>query len=156
MPRRGQAPKRKIEPDPRYGNETLARFINKMMVDGKKSLAQRIVYDALDSAAERLNVGPEEVFEQALRNVTPLMEVRPRRVGGSTYQVPMEIRADRRRSLGLRWLVTATRNRSGRSTTEKLANELMDAFNNSGAAVRRKEEVHRMAEANKAYSHFRW
>ena len=106
--------------------------------------------------AERLGVGPEEVFEQALRNVTPLMEVRPRRVGGSTYQVPMEIRADRRRSLGLRWLVQATRSRSGRSTIDKLTNELMDAYNNTGAAVRRKEEVHRMAEANKAYSHFRW
>lgn len=156
MPRRGQASKRDIAPDPRFGNEVLARFINKMMVDGKKSLAQNIVYTAMDQAAERLGVGPEEVFEQALRNVTPLMEVRPRRVGGSTYQVPMEIRADRRRSLGLRWMVQATRNRSGRSAIDKLTNELMDAYNNTGAAVRRKEEVHRMAEANKAYSHFRW
>ncbi len=156
MARRGRAPKREVAPDPKYGSELMARFINKVMVDGKKSLAQSLVYEALDVASERLGEPPLEVFEQAVRNVTPLMEVRPRRVGGSTYQVPMEIRADRRRSLGLRWMAQAARNRHGRSMVDKLANELMDAYNNTGGAVKKKEDVHRMAEANKAYSHFRW
>ncbi len=156
MSRRGRAQKREVAPDPKFGSELAARFINKLMIDGKKSKAQGIFYDALELAADRLGVTALEVFEQAVRNATPLMEVRPRRVGGSTYQVPMEIRADRRRSLALRWLTQAARNRHGRSLADKLSGEMMDAYNNTGSAVRRKEDVHRMAEANKAYSHFRW
>jgi small subunit ribosomal protein S7 len=156
MSRRGRAPRREVAPDPRFGSELAGRFINKMMVRGKKSLAQKIFYDALDIAESRLGEPSLQIFEQAVRNATPLMEVRPRRVGGSTYQVPMEIRAERRQSLALRWMVQAVRNRPGRSTAEKLAGELMDAYNNTGAAVRKKEDTHRMAEANKAYSHFRW
>ncbi len=156
MPRRGQAPKRTVEPDPKFGSQQASRFINKLMLQGKKSTAQRIFYGALDTASNRLGQTPLEVFEQALRNVMPLMEVRPRRVGGSTYQVPMEIRADRRQSLAFRWLIAAARGRHGRSMAEKLSNEFMDAFNNTGSAVKKKEDVHRMAEANKAYSHFRW
>ncbi len=156
MPRRGRAPRRPVQPDPKYNSELVARLINKVMIGGKKSLAQRLVYQAFDLASERLNKPPLEVFEQAVKNVTPLLEVRPRRVGGSTYQVPMEVRPERRVSLALRWLVQAARARNGRSFAEKLAAELVDAHNNTGAAVRKKEEVHRMAEANKAYSHFRW
>jgi small subunit ribosomal protein S7 len=156
MSRRGRAPQREVAPDPLFGSELAGRFINKLMVQGKKSLAQKIFYDALNIAESRLGEPPLQIFEQAVRNVTPLMEVRPRRVGGSTYQVPMEIRAERRQSLALRWMVQAVRNRPGRSTAEKLAGELMDAYNNTGAAVRKKEDTHRMAEANKAYSHFRW
>lgn len=156
MSRRGQATVRKVIPDPKYGSETMARFINKVMTRGKKSIAQSIVYGAIDVAAERLNQSGIQVFEQALRNITPLMEVRPRRVGGSTYQVPMEIRSDRRTSLALRWLTASFRNRNGRSSVDKLAAELMDAYNNTGSAVKKKEDTHRMADANKAYSHFRW
>jgi small subunit ribosomal protein S7 len=156
MSRRGQATVRKVIPDPKYGSETMARFINKVMTRGKKSIAQSIVYGAIDVAAERLNQPGIQVFEQALRNITPLMEVRPRRVGGSTYQVPMEIRSDRRTSLALRWLTASFRNRNGRSSVDKLAAELMDAYNNTGSAVKKKEDTHRMADANKAYSHFRW
>jgi small subunit ribosomal protein S7 len=156
MSRRGQATLREVSPDPKYGSETVARFINKVMVMGKKSTAQGIVYGAMDICEQRLGQPGIQVFEQALRNITPMMEVRPRRVGGSTYQVPMEIRSDRRLSLALRWLTTAFRNRNGRSATDKLAAELMDAFNNTGSAVKKKEDTHRMAEANKAYSHFRW
>jgi small subunit ribosomal protein S7 len=126
------------------------------MIGGKKSTAQGIFYDALEAAEQRLNQPALAIFEQAVRNITPLMEVRPRRVGGSTYQVPMEIRGERRQSLALRWLVTAARARNGRSMSEKLMNELLDAYNNTGNAVKRKEDTHRMAEANKAYSHFRW
>lgn len=156
MSRRGQATRREVAPDPVYGSELAARFINKLMLDGKKSTAQGIFYDALTIAEQRLSQPGIAIFDQAVRNITPLMEVRPRRVGGSTYQVPMEIRAERRQSLALRWLVTATRNRSGRTMADKLAAELMDAFNNTGSAVKKKEDTHRMAEANKAYSHFRW
>jgi small subunit ribosomal protein S7 len=126
------------------------------MVGGKKSIAQSIFYGALEAAEQRIGQPQIAIFEQAVRNITPLMEVRPRRVGGSTYQVPMEIRGERRQSLALRWLVNATRARQGRSMSEKLANELMDAYNNTGNAVKKKEDTHRMAEANKAYSHFRW
>ncbi len=156
MSRRSRAPRREVAPDPRFGSEIAGRFINKLMVRGKKSLAQGIFYDALGIAEDRLGEPALKVFEQAVRNITPLMEVKPRRVGGSTYQVPMEIRAERRQSLALRWLVQATRNRNGRSLAEKLSGELMDAYNNTGAAVKKKEDTHRMAEANKAYSHFRW
>jgi small subunit ribosomal protein S7 len=126
------------------------------MIGGKKSIAQSIFYGALEAAEQRIGQPQIAIFEQAVRNITPLMEVRPRRVGGSTYQVPMEIRGERRQSLALRWLVNATRARQGRSMSEKLANELMDAYNNTGNAVKKKEDTHRMAEANKAYSHFRW
>lgn len=156
MSRRGQATKREVAPDPMYGSELAARFINKLMLSGKKSTAQGIFYDALGIAEQRLSQPGIAIFDQAVRNITPLMEVRPRRVGGSTYQVPMEIRAERRQSLALRWLVSAARNRSGRTMADKLAAELMDAFNNTGSAVKKKEDTHRMAEANKAYSHFRW
>lgn len=156
MSRRAQATQREVAPDPKYGSETVARFINKVMVMGKKSTAQGIVYGAIDLCEQRLNQPGIQIFEQAMRNITPMMEVRPRRVGGSTYQVPMEIRADRRLSLALRWLTAAFRNRNGRSSLEKLASELMDAYNNTGSAVKKKEDTHRMAEANKAYSHFRW
>ena len=156
MSRRGRAPRRPVTPDPKYGSELAGRFINKLMLHGKKSKAQRLFYDALDIAEKRLGQPGLEVFEQAVRNVTPLMEVRPRRVGGSTYQVPMEVRSTRRQSLALRWLTGAARSRNGRSMAQKLANELMDAYNNTGSAVKKKEDTHRMAEANKAYSHFRW
>lgn len=156
MSRRGRAPKRPVVPDPKYGSELAGRFINKLMIKGKKSVAQRLFYDALDIAEKRIGQPGISVFEQAVRNVTPIMEVRPRRVGGSTYQVPMEIRTSRRQSLALRWLVRSSRARNGRSMAMKLANELMDAYNNTGSAVKRKEDTHRMAEANKAYSHFRW
>ncbi len=156
MARRARAQRREVEPDPRYGSELAGRFINKLMVDGKKSTAQSIFYDALAAAEQRIGQPQLAIFEQAVRNITPLMEVRPRRVGGSTYQVPMEIRGERRQSLALRWLVNATRARQGRSMAEKLANELKDAYNNTGSAVKKKEDTHRMAEANKAYSHFRW
>lgn len=156
MSRRGRAPKRDIAPDPKYGSQLAARFINKVMIDGKKSTARRIFYEALERAESRLGRPGLEIFEQAVRNVTPMMEVRPRRVGGSTYQVPMDIRAERRQSLALRWLVEGVRSRSGRSMVDKLAAEVMDAYNNSGSAVKKKEDIHRMAEANKAYSHFRW
>lgn len=156
MSRRGRAPRRSVTPDPKFGSEIAGRFINKLMIHGKKSKAQRIFYDALDIAEERIGQPGLEVFEQAVRNITPLMEVRPRRVGGSTYQVPMEVRSSRRQSLALRWLTGASRSRNGRSMAQKLANELMDAYNNTGSAVKKKEDTHRMAEANKAYSHFRW
>ncbi|MGB0383626.1 MAG: 30S ribosomal protein S7 [Ardenticatenaceae bacterium] len=156
MSRRGRAPRRSVVADPKFGSELAGRFINKVMIDGKKSKAQRIFYNALEISEKRIGQPGLSVFEQAVRNITPLMEVRPRRVGGSTYQVPMEVRAVRRESLALRWLIKASRARNGRSMAQKLANELMDAYNNTGAAVKKKEDTHRMAEANKAYSHFRW
>ena len=156
MSRRGRATRRPVAPDPKYGSQLAGRFINKLMLNGKKSTAQRIFYEALDIAGKRLDQSGLDVFEQAVRNITPMMEVRPRRVGGSTYQVPMEVRSSRRQSLALRWLTGAARRRNGRSMAQKLANELMDAYNNTGAAVKKKEDTHRMAEANKAYSHFRW
>lgn len=156
MSRRGKAIRRPVTPDPKYGSDLVGRFINKLMLDGKKNTAQRIFYQALGITEEKLSKPGIEVFEQAIRNITPLMEVRPRRVGGSTYQVPMEVRAVRRQSLALRWLTQAARKRNGRSMAQKLASELLDAYNNTGTAVKKKEDTHRMAEANKAYSHFRW
>jgi len=143
-------------PDPRYNNRVVAKFINSLMKGGKKSLAERIMYGAMDSVEARLRRPGLEVFEQAMRNATPAIEVKPRRVGGSTYQVPVEIRGDRRQALAMRWLINAARARSGRSMMEKLAAEIMDAANNTGATVRRREETHRMAESNKAYSHYRF
>jgi len=156
MSRRGQAPKRPVTPDARFGDANVARFINKLMLNGKKGTAEGIVYGAIQLLEERARRPGMEVFETALRNATPLLEVRPRRVGGATYQVPMEIRADRRNSLAMRWLIRAARARSGRSMAEKLAGELQDAANGQGATVRRKDDTHRMAEANKAFAHYRW
>jgi small subunit ribosomal protein S7 len=156
MPRKGHVPRRKIDPDPVYGSELVARAINKVMYDGKKALAQRIVYRAFDIVRERTGQNPLETFEQAVRNVMPVMEVRPHRVGGSTYQVPFEVRPERRLSLALRWLVQYARQRHERGMAEQLAGEILDAAQNQGGAVRRKEEVHRMAEANRPFAHYRW
>ncbi len=156
MPRRQRVVKRILLPDPRYNNRVMAKFINSVMTRGKKSLAEKIVYTALDSVESRMKRPALDVFEQAMRNVTPVIEVKPRRVGGSTYQVPVEIRGDRRQALAIRWIIRSARARSGRSMAEKLAAEFMDAANNTGATVRRREEVHRMAESNKAFSHYRF
>jgi len=156
MPRRGRVTRRSIAPDPVYNNETAARFINKLMWDGKKSLAQKIFYEALDIVAKKTGKNPIEVFEQAIKNAMPLLEVRPRRVGGATYQVPMEVRPERRMSLALRWLVNFARERGERTMQERLALELMDAANNAGATIKKKEDTHKMAEANKAFAHYRW
>jgi len=156
MPRKGPAKKRAIAPDPVYGNKLLARFTNRVQLCGKKSTAEKIVYDALQLVEEKTNKPGIEVFEQAIKNVTPILEVRPRRVGGATYQVPVEVRSDRRVSLAIRWLVTNARKRSGHTMVEKLAGELMDAANNTGASVKKKEDGHKMADANKAFAHYRW
>jgi small subunit ribosomal protein S7 len=156
MPRRNRPPKREIQPDVRYNSVTVARFINKVMKHGKKSLATRIMYDAMDIIEERTSRNPLEVFEQAVENAVPMLEVRSRRVGGATYQVPMEVPSYRRLSLGLRWLVDSARERPGRAMAQKLAAEVMDAAQGEGAAIRRRENVHRMAEANRAFAHFRW
>ena len=156
MPRRNGVPKRDVLPDPGYGSKVITKLVNQIMLDGKKGTAQAIVYDAFDIVKEKLNLEPLDVFNQALENVKPLLEVKARRVGGSTYQVPMEIRPDRRQTLAIRWLVMFSRKRSEKTMKEKLAGELMDAYNNAGASVKRKEEMHRMAEANKAFAHYRW
>jgi small subunit ribosomal protein S7 len=156
MPRRNRPPKREIAPDIKYNSVLVSQFINKLMIKGKKSTAQRIFYDALDIIEERAKRPGLDVFEQAVKNATPILEVKPRRVGGATYQVPVEVRSDRRLSLAIRWLVGSTRNRSGKSMAEKLASELMDAANNTGATVKRREDTHRMAEANRAFAHYRW
>ncbi len=156
MPRRARVDKRETAPDPRFGSRTLTRFINKLMVSGKKSTAERIVYSALDSIERTARRSPIDVFDLALRNATPLLEVKPRRVGGATYQVPVEIKGDRRNSLAMRWLIASARARSGRSMAEKLANELRDASQGQGATVKKRDDVHRMAEANKAFAHYRW
>src|SRR4051794_36914176 len=156
MPRKGAAPKRIILPDPIYGSELMQRFINRMMVDGKKVTAEKIFYGAMAIAEEKAGVPAIEVFEKALQNVMPGVEVRPRRVGGQTYQVPMEVRPDRRRTLALRWMVAAARKRTGKSMTEKLSQELLDAFNNTGTSIKKREDTHRMAEANKAFAHYRF
>jgi len=156
MPRRGQAAKRLVKPDPKYDSELVARFINRIMLNGKKSVAGRIVYDALDIIAERTHKPPLEVLEQAVRNATPMLEVKPRRVGGATYQVPVEVRSERRLSLAIRWLVQTARKRPGKGMATKLAAELMDAAKNTGATVKRKEDTHKMAEANRAFAHYHW
>ena len=156
MPRRFRPEKREVEPDLKYNNVHVSMFVNRLMKDGKKSTARTILYDAFDIIEERLNRPPIEVFEQALDNVMPRVEVRPRRVGGSTYQVPVEVPPNRRVSLGMRWILQAAARRSGRSMAEKLAGELMDAFNNTGAAVKRRDDAHRMAEANRAFAHYRF
>jgi small subunit ribosomal protein S7 len=156
MPRRARVVKREIPADARFGSRSISRFINKLMIDGKKSLAERIVYDALERAEEQIRRPGADVFDQALRNVTPVLEVKPRRVGGATYQVPVEIKGDRRTSLAMRWLIASARGRSGRSMADKLAAEFMDAFNGQGATVKKRDDTHRMAEANKAFAHYRW
>jgi small subunit ribosomal protein S7 len=156
MPRRNRPERRTVAPDPIYNSEAVAKFVNIVMKDGKRSVAERVVYDALTRAGRQARKEPIDLFDTALRNATPLLEVKPRRVGGATYQVPIEIRPDRRLALARRWLVRFARQRSGKSMAEKLASELLDASNNAGGAVRRKEETHRMAESNKAFSHFRY
>lgn len=156
MPRKGPAIKRPVTPDPIYNNRMVTRFINRMMVDGKKSVAERIFYGALEQAESRAGRPGIEIFEEALRNVMPVVEVKPRRVGGATYQVPVEVRPERRTALGIRWMVTFARRRNGRSMVDKLAGELLDAANRQGGAVRRREESFKMAEANKAFSHYRF
>ncbi|MCG3169240.1 MAG: 30S ribosomal protein S7 [Pseudomonadales bacterium] len=156
MPRRRVAAKREILPDPKFGNVTLAKFMNHVMVGGKKSLAERIVYGALDLIEERMKRDPVGVFEEALANVAPMVEVKSRRVGGATYQVPVEVRASRQQALAMRWLVDYSRKRGEKSMPQRLAGELIDACQGRGAAVKKREDVHRMAEANKAFSHYRF
>ena len=156
MPRKGPVPKRDVLPDPIYNSKLVTKLINKLMVDGKKAKAERILYEAFDIVRERTGKDPMEVFEQALKNVAPLLEVRARRVGGANYQVPMEVRPERRVSLGLRWLVQYARLRGEKTMQERLANEIIDASNNTGAAVKKREDTHKMAEANKAFAHYRW
>ena len=156
MPRRRDVPKRVILPDPKFGDETLAKFINVLMLDGKKSTAERIVYGALDEVAEKTKEDPVEVFVRALDNVRPVVEVKSRRVGGATYQVPVEVRPRRRTALAMRWLVDASRRRGEKSMGLRLASELLEAAANRGNAVKKREDTHRMAEANKAFSHYRW
>jgi len=156
MPRRRVAARREILPDPKFGSQLLAKFINMVMVDGKKSVAEKILYGALDTVTEKRGGEPLETLETALENVRPLVEVKSRRVGGATYQVPVEVRPNRRNSLAMRWLIDASRKRSEKSMAMRLAGELMDAAENKGAAVKKKDDTHRMAEANKAFSHYRW
>lgn len=156
MPRRREVPKRQILPDPKYGDQTLAKFINILMVDGKKSIAERVIYGALDIISERGQADSLETFSEALENVRPAVEVKSRRVGGATYQVPVEVRPSRRTALAMRWLVDSARKRGEKSMTQRLASELMEAADSRGGAVRKKEDVHRMAEANKAFSHYRF
>ncbi|MCR5689426.1 MAG: 30S ribosomal protein S7 [Clostridiales bacterium] len=156
MPRRGQIAKRDVLPDPMYNSKLVTRLINSIMLDGKKGVAQRIVYDAFDIIKTKTGNDPLESFEKAMENVMPALEVKARRVGGSTYQVPMEVRPDRRQTLGLRWITSYARNRSERTMKERLAGEIMDACNETGGAFKKREDTHRMAEANKAFSHFRW
>jgi small subunit ribosomal protein S7 len=156
MPRRAKVPQRVVLPDPKYNNKNITRMVGRLMWDGKRSLAERIIYKALDLIEQRSRRNPVDVFEQALRNATPVLEVKPRRVGGSTYQVPVEIRGERRMALAMRWLIAAARARSGHSMAEKLANELMDAAAGQGNTIRKREETHRMAESNKAFAHYRW
>ncbi|GIW47365.1 MAG: 30S ribosomal protein S7 [Deltaproteobacteria bacterium] len=156
MPRKGPVPKRQIPPDPRYGDVTVAKFINSLMYDGKKSKAEKILYTALEMVGEKTGKDPLEVFRSAIDNVKPVLEVRSRRVGGATYQVPMEVNPFRRQSLAIRWIINAARERQGKSMEEKLAAELLDAFQGRGGAVKKKEDTHRMAEANRAFAHYRW
>jgi len=156
MPRRNAAEKRDILPDPKFNSIVVAKLINQVMVDGKKSVAQKLVYSAFDKAGEKLGCDGVTAFSKALENIMPVLETKARRVGGSTYQVPLEVRPERRQTLGIRWLVLFSRKRSERDMDNKLAGEIVDAYNNAGGAVKRKEEMHRMAEANKAFAHFRY
>jgi small subunit ribosomal protein S7 len=156
MPRKGPVPKRENMPDPHFGSILAAKFINRLMLDGKKNVAERIFYDSLNVLGEKVQEDPIRAFEKAVDNVRPSVEVKSRRVGGATYQVPVEVRADRQVSLAIRWLINYARSRGEKGMTSKLSNELMDAYNNRGGAVKKKEDVHRMAEANKAFAHYRW
>ena len=156
MPRKGPVTKRDVLPDPVYGSKLLTRFINKIMLDGKKGVAERIVYDAFDLVRAKTGKDPLEVFDAAMQNVMPLLEVRARRVGGANYQVPVEVRADRKTTLGIRWLVNYSRLRGERTMYERVAGEIMDASNGTGAAVKKREDTQKMAEANKAFAHYRW
>lgn len=156
MPRKGHVAKRDVLPDPVYGSKLVTKLINHIMVDGKRGISQKIVYSAFETVAEKSGRDALEVFQEALENIMPVLEVKARRVGGATYQVPVEVRPERRQTLGLRWLTTYSRNRGERTMTERLAAELLDALNSSGGAVKRKEDVHKMAEANKAFAHYRW
>lgn len=156
MPRKGPVPKRKLLSDPVYHSQMVSRFVNNIMKKGKKSTAERIFYGAMDTIGEKLGKDPLKVFNQALDNVMPVLEVRPRRVGGATYQVPMEVRQERRVALAIRWILSNSRKKSGRTMKEKLASELMDAYQGIGASVKKREDTHKMAEANKAFAHYRW
>ncbi len=156
MPRRGNVPKREILPDPMYGSALVTKLVNSIMLDGKKGVAQKVVYGAFDIIREKTGKEPQEVFVQAMENIMPSLEVKARRVGGATYQVPMEVRPARRQTLGLRWLTNYSRSRGERTMAERLAGEIMDAANNTGSAVKKREDTHKMAESNKAFAHFRW
>ncbi|MCC6959185.1 MAG: 30S ribosomal protein S7 [Dehalococcoidia bacterium] len=156
MARRNRPERRPTPPEARFSSPTVQVLINKVMTRGKKSTSERVVYGAFDRIQTQTGRDPLDVFQQAVRNTTPVLEVKPRRVGGATYQVPVEIRADRRLALSMRWLLTSARNRNGRSMSEKLASELLDAANNTGAAIKRRDDTHRMAEANRAFVHYRW
>jgi len=156
MSRRHRAEKRTINPDPKFGDLVLSKFMNNLMIDGKKSVAEGIVYGAFDRIEDRAKQDPLSVFHQALENVSPAIEVRSRRVGGATYQVPVEVRSDRRQALAIRWLISAARGRNETTMVDRLSGEIMDAANNRGTAVKKREDTHRMAEANRAFSHYRW
>lgn len=156
MPRRAKVIKRQIQPAPKYNSALMAKFINKVMLRGQKATAERIIYQALELASERLKQAPVTVLEQAIKNVTPLLQVKPRRVGGATYQVPVEVPPDRGISLAMKWLIRSARTRSGKSMVDKLSSEITDAAQGQGASVKKREEMHKMAEANKAFAHYRW
>ena len=156
MPRKGNTPKREVLPDPVYGSVVVAKLINSIMLDGKKGVAQTIVYDAFDTIKEKTGEDPLEVFEKAMNNIMPVLEVKARRIGGATYQVPIEVRPDRRQALALRWIVMFSRKRGEKKMEDKLAGEILDAYNNTGASVKREEDMHKMADANKAFSHYRF
>jgi small subunit ribosomal protein S7 len=156
MARRRSAQKREILPDPKYKDKLVAKFINNLMLDGKKGLAETIFYDSMDLIQSKMNEEPLSVFKKAVENTKPILEVKSRRVGGATYQVPVEVRADRKQALSIRWLISSAKARTERTMVEKLANEFVDAANKRGAAIKKKEDVHRMAEANKAFAHYRW
>ena len=156
MPRRGNVPKRDVLPDPVYNSKLVTKLINSIMLDGKKGVAQKIVYDAFDIIKEKTGKDPAEAFEAAMENVMPVLEVKSRRVGGSNYQVPMDVRPERRQTLGLRWITAYSRSRGEKTMNERLAAEIMDAMNGTGYSVKKRDDVHKMAEANKAFAHFRW
>ena len=156
MPRRREVPKREILPDPKFNDRQVAKFINNLMLDGKRSTAEKIVYGAFDLLEERGGEQPVELFKKALENIRPTVEVKSRRVGGSTYQVPVEVRSERRNALAMRWVITYARGRAEKTMQERLAGELLDAVNNGGTSIKKKEDTHRMAEANKAFAHYRW
>ena len=156
MARRREAQKRKVSPDPKYNDVLVGRFINSILKQGKKSLAERIFYSALDAVEEKIKEDPVKIFRKAIENAAPMLEVRSRRVGGATYQVPVEVNESRRIALSIRWMIQNARSRAGKTMSEKLTGEIVDAYNNSGGAIKKREEVHRMAEANKAFAHYRW